>query len=605
MSWATKLPKPVFFALCGALGCFVGAIFGEFLLAMTHKPPPPPPPPSPPMAVCLLIDCSGSMKGSKLAEAKRAAVNFVQRQDLSKHRLSLVSFESSTHRLSDLSQSATDLTMAADRITDGGSTRMDLGLIEAADTLRAASEQKIILLFTDGMPDNKADTLSVAANVKAAGVKVVAVATDDADVSYLASVTGDKSLVFYTSSGQYEQGFLRAEQAIFNRQLLETSTGAYSYREALARVAGWTAWLALGAGLALGLGQLLLVRRRSFPFGQVCKITFGAAVAGFLAGGAGQVLYSAVSFLPSADVLVRVLAWVLLGAVLGRGMAYIVPNLEPMKGTVGGALGAFVGVLAFLFMSQTIADSLGRIGGAVLLGAALGVCVGVVEVLFREAWLTVAYGPKEVITVTLGREPVKVGSHPSSTVYVAGDADLEYVLDQGRLTCVDKATGKSEVPMPGVWKKVGNVAVAVNTADTRADPAGLSGFWPVVSTPPPVMDAKIAESSGKTGTTVQVPTGSLVLCLDNGKEITLRISVTIFGSDLGEAGTGAAQAVAQVQGHPMKKDTHGLVNLSTTTWAVTNSQGDRTSIPQGMTITLKDGLTISFGSRSGVVRFRT
>ena len=606
MAWATKLPKPAFFALCCAFGCFVGAVFGEILLAMTYTPPPPPPPPSPPMAVCLLIDCSGSMKGSKLAEAKRAAVNFVQRQDLARHRLSLVSFESSPHRMSDLSRLATDLTMAADKIADGGNTRMDLGLIEAADTLRGASEQKIILLFTDGMPDNQADTLSAATNVMAAGVRVVAVATDDADVSYLASLTGDKSQVFYTSSGQYEQGFLQAEQAIFNRQLLETSTGAYSYREALARVAGWTAWLALGAGLALGLGQFLLVKRRSLPVVQIGKIAFGAAIAGFLAGGVGQVLYSAVSFVPSADVVVRVLAWALLGAVLGRGMAYIVPNLEPKKGTVGGRLGACVGALAFLLVSQTIGDRLGRLAGAVLLGAALGVCVGIVEVLFREAWLTVAFGPKEVITVTLGRESVRIGSHASSTVYVAAEppVDLEYVLERGRLTCVDKASGKSEAPTPGEWKKVGNVAIAVNTADAKADPSGLESLWPNVSGPPTAAAIKSNGSSGATVPSDHPPTGSIVLCLEGGKEITLKIGVTIFGSDLGEAGTGSAQAVAQVQGHPTKKDTQGLVNLSTTAWVVTNSQSDRTTIPNGMTITLKDGLTIAFGSRTGIVRLR-
>lgn len=212
-------------------------------------------------------------------------------------------------------------------------------------------------------------------------------------------------------------------------------------------MAGWTAWLALGAGLALGLGQFFLVRRRSFPVVPIIKIAVVAAIAGFLAGGTGQVLYSAVSFLPTADMAVRVL----LGAVLGWGMAFIVPNLEPKKGTIGGALGAFVGVLAFLFVSQTIGDASGRLAGAALLGAALGVCVGIVEVLFREAWLTVAYGPKELVTVTLGREPVKVGSHASCTVYVAGDADPEYVLDQGRLTCLDRARGslKSRCREPG------------------------------------------------------------------------------------------------------------------------------------------------------------
>lgn len=158
--------------------------------------------------------------------------------------------------------------------------------------------------------------------------------------------------------------------------------------------------------------------------------------------------------------------------------------------------------------------------------------------------------------------------------------------------------------MPGAWKKVGNVVVAVNTADTRADPSGLDGFWPA-ATPSPATTANVDGSSSETEIPDQVATGSLILCLDNGKEKTLKIGVTIFGSDLGEAGNGSAQAVAQVQGHPAKNDTLGLVNLSTTAWTVTNSQGDRITIPRGMTITLKDGLTIFFGSKTGVVRLRT
>lgn len=611
MNQLNTLPKPLFFALFGALGCFSGAILGEVLLGMTYKAPPPAPPPAPPLAICLLIDCSGSMNGAKLQEAKRAAINFVQRQDLSRHQASLVSFDTLPHHLLGLSKSATEFAIAVDKIADGGSTQMDRGLIAAADTLQGASEQKVILMFTDGMPDDKATTLSAARNIKSAGIKIVAVATDDADLGYLSTATGDPSLVFYTSSGQYEKGFLQAEQAIFNRQLLETATGAYSFREALSRVAGWTAWLSLGAALSLAIGQFWLVKRRSLPLLQIGKIALSAAIAGFLAGGAGQILYSAIFFLPSADVIVRILAWALLGSILGRGMAYIIPNLEPKKSMIGGALGASLGAVAFLLVSQAIGDSLGRITGALLVGAALGLCVGIVEMLFREAWLTVAFGPKEIITVTLGREPVSIGVGSHCTVYVAQGAgvDLEYTLDNGKLTCFDKANGGKETPTPGEWKKVGNVAVAVNTSDAKAEISVLESLWPTAINKPAtstvsktkveVVEVEVAK------TQVEKPKADFVLCVDEGKEIALDVGVSIFGSDLGESGMGAAQAVAQVQGHPTNKEIRGLVNLSTQAWQAQNNQGDRMTIAKGMTITLKDGLIIVFGKASGRVRFRT
>jgi Ca-activated chloride channel homolog len=547
------------------------------------------------------------MEGRKLQEAKKAAVNFVQRQDLSRHQVALVSFESVPHRLSGLSQSAADFSIAVDRIAKGGSTRMDIGLSAAADILRGATNQKVILMFTDGMPDDKNTTLSTAANVKSAGIKIVTVATDDADVRYLSSVTGDRSRVFYTSSGQYEKGFLQAENVIFNRQLFETTTGSYSYREALARVAGWTAWLSLGAALALSVGQFLIVKRRSLPFLQIGKIAAGASLAGFLAGGAGQVLYSVISFLPSSDAIVRILAWALLGSILGRGMGYIIPNLESKKSMVGGALGASLGAVAFLFVSHAIGDSLGRIIGALLVGAALGLCVGIVEMLFREAWLTVAFGPKEIITVTLGRDPVRIGGGPDSTVYVAQGAsvDVEYTLEGSRLACLDKTSGVKETPTPGEWKKLGNVAVAVNTPDAKADLSALESLWPPAASKPTPSKTKVEVVEVEVANyQVETLKTEFVLCMDSGKGIVLDVGVSIFGSDLGEPGMGAAQAVAQVQGHPTNKQVRGLVNLSIHAWEARNSQGDRKTITKGMTITLKDGLSIKFGTVSGSIRCR-
>src|SRR5487761_1104995 len=77
-------PKLRRFALLGAAGCLAGAILGELLLAATRSRDT-----AGLQAVCLLIDCSGSMNmggsgregglGQKLHEVKAAAADFVSR----------------------------------------------------------------------------------------------------------------------------------------------------------------------------------------------------------------------------------------------------------------------------------------------------------------------------------------------------------------------------------------------------------------------------------------------------------------------------------------------------------------------------------------------
>ena len=158
---------------------------------------------------------------------------------------------------------------------------------------------------------------------------------------------------------------------------------------------------------------------------SLIKVFFGAAVAGFLAGSGRQVLFSTFASFPAAEAIGRVLGWAILGAILGRGMALFVPNLQPRRSLQGGATGGVLAGVTFLFISRGLADFAGRFAGAIVVGALIGLVVGLIEVLFREAWLTVAFSPKEVTTVSLGRELVVVGSGVRSTIYVPNVAEVE------------------------------------------------------------------------------------------------------------------------------------------------------------------------------------
>jgi len=77
--------KVALFAIYGALGCVLGALLGELLFVQTGKPK---------KDVCLVVDASGSMSGAKLAEVKRAATNYVRRQERGSTQLAVVGFGS-------------------------------------------------------------------------------------------------------------------------------------------------------------------------------------------------------------------------------------------------------------------------------------------------------------------------------------------------------------------------------------------------------------------------------------------------------------------------------------------------------------------------------
>ena len=244
----TEDPKLVRFAIIGVLGCLIGAALGELLLAATR------PPAGPAHAVCLLIDCSGSMLygggagegiGQKLHEVKAAAEDFVSRHNSPDDRIAVVGFGTRVHPAAKLTSNQAQLRQAIEELYDGGGTAMDLGLKAAADQLTDSPEvgdaPRSILLFTDGQPDNAEAALGVAKTCRDQKLKIVAIGTGDADMDYLGQITGNSKLVFHTDSGSFDEGFKQAEKAIYGGSLVEASSRSAGFWMSLARTAGWTA----------------------------------------------------------------------------------------------------------------------------------------------------------------------------------------------------------------------------------------------------------------------------------------------------------------------------------------------------------------------------
>ncbi len=119
--------------------------------------------------------------------------------------------------------------------------------------------------------------------------------------------------------------------------------------------------------------------------------------------------------------------WLLLGALLGFGVSFFIPNLDRKKAALAGLIGGGLGAIGYLIASP-IAEWVGRAMGAAVLGFAIGLMVALVEVAFRRAFLEVRFGGGEQITVNFGPEPVLFRNHPRGPFRSAHD------LYEGRMS---------------------------------------------------------------------------------------------------------------------------------------------------------------------------
>lgn len=235
----------------------------------------------------------------------------------------------------------------------------------------------------------------------------------------------------------------------------------------------WTGAIAALVCLFLLGGQHHYLRGTLPAAGGVLAGLGGGLVVGIVGGAAGQGLFLlADTDSKILDALFRIMGWTLLGSLAGLGLSLFVPNLKLAYGLAGGAAGGAAGAIGYLVVASVAGALLGRLAGGLVLGLFIGLMVAVVEAAFRRAWLEVRYGPREVVTVNLGAEPVKVGGDARAcTVWARGapDVALRYFLRDGQVICTDVPT-RTEVPVrDGDTREAGNVTVVVRTG-TSATP---------------------------------------------------------------------------------------------------------------------------------------
>jgi len=156
--------------------------------------------------VYLVIDCSGSMEGQKLEQAKRGALSFAKDASTKEYSTGLIQFESIATHLCEPQRDVEILRQRLERIEASGTTNMADAIQLATKKLKNKAGFRVMVIVTDGMPDDEQKALEAAKQAKSKGIDIITLGTDDADEEFLEKLASRDELNIMVSRDQLEQG---------------------------------------------------------------------------------------------------------------------------------------------------------------------------------------------------------------------------------------------------------------------------------------------------------------------------------------------------------------------------------------------------------------
>lgn len=158
--------------------------------------------------VYLLVDCSGSMQGNKIMQAKKGALNFAKEALGKGYFTGLIQFDSSAKLICEPYKNISVLEEALKKLEIGDTTHIAKAINLAHNLMKDLSGTRVIVIVTDGMANGLGDPLASLKAGEAAKrnkIDIIAIGTDDADQDFLKRLASRSELGIKVESKHFEK----------------------------------------------------------------------------------------------------------------------------------------------------------------------------------------------------------------------------------------------------------------------------------------------------------------------------------------------------------------------------------------------------------------
>jgi hypothetical protein len=195
-------------------------------------------------------------------------------------------------------------------------------------------------------------------------------------------------------------------------------------------------------GLFVGAAEGIICRtfKRAVRSGLFGLLT--GAVCGLIAAFLGGLIYEKLSglsqdFMSGSGAFIlqmfrRGLAWMIVGTGMGLGQGFALKSRRLLlNGFIGGLIGGLIGGILFDPISILLSDpaslsgaEMSRAIGLSIIGAAVGLMIGITDIMTRSAWLRVIAGPLRGKEFSFYQSPIRLGSSPKNEIYLFKDPKI-------------------------------------------------------------------------------------------------------------------------------------------------------------------------------------